>query len=202
MLFRRDTLCSRPVFRFFNDGVARVCYTASMSEKVKKWAAELREEILTLPPKRNKVLFFAWLLLATAYVFIFLMSSAPGNVSDGFSLPLARLFLRDSAHRFDLVHKLIRKCAHIFEFALLFVLWTVFLRALCREDTVKTLHCAALFTLASAAGDEVHQIFVPGRSGQATDVCVDMVGVILLLLLFCRAARRRLKTGTKTERTA
>ena len=47
-----------------------------------------------------------------------------------------------------------------------------------------------------AASDEVHQIFIPGRSGEGKDVLLDCVGVllgILILSLFWsdRVKRRR-----------
>ena len=30
-----------------------------------------------------------------------------------------------------------------------------------------------------AATDEIHQLFVPGRSGQISDVCLDSIGVLI-----------------------
>ena len=34
-----------------------------------------------------------------------------------------------------------------------------------------------------ASSDEFHQLFVPGRSGQVTDIFIDLIGVVLGLLL-------------------
>ncbi|MEF2639337.1 MAG: VanZ family protein, partial [Lachnospiraceae bacterium] len=48
-----------------------------------------------------------------------------------------------------------------------------------------------------AASDEFHQLFVPGRSGQVRDVCIDSSGVmigILLLTLVLHCARRLRRT--------
>lgn len=45
-----------------------------------------------------------------------------------------------------------------------------------------------------AASDEFHQLFVPGRSGQLSDVCIDASGVllgVLVALLVWRAVVRR-----------
>ena len=36
-----------------------------------------------------------------------------------------------------------------------------------------------------AATDEIHQLFVPGRSGQVTDVMLDSAGCLLGCLLLC-----------------
>ena len=38
---------------------------------------------------------------------------------------------------------------------------------------------------AYAATDEFHQLFVPGRSGQMTDVMIDSVGCLIGCLVTC-----------------
>lgn len=48
---------------------------------------------------------------------------------------------------------------------------------------------AAVIGILYAASDEFHQLFVPGRSGQITDVLIDSVGVILGILMFCLCRR-------------
>ena len=35
-----------------------------------------------------------------------------------------------------------------------------------------------------AATDEIHQLFVPGRAGRFSDVCIDTLGAVIWLLLF------------------
>ena len=45
-----------------------------------------------------------------------------------------------------------------------------------------------------AATDEIHQLFVPGRSGEIRDLCLDSLGVItgiiiILIILKCRERR-------------
>ena len=44
--------------------------------------------------------------------------------------------------------------------------------------------------------DEIHQLFVPGRSGEIRDVCIDSLGVItgiiiFLIILICMERRPR-----------
>ncbi len=41
----------------------------------------------------------------------------------------------------------------------------------------------ALFGFLCALGDELHQMFVPGRTAQCSDVMYDMLGVVLGILL-------------------
>ncbi|MCI8496018.1 MAG: VanZ family protein [Lachnospiraceae bacterium] len=85
----------------------------------------------------------------------------------------------------------VRKGAHMGEFAVLAILF--FLHLSCYPISRK--HRALLawgLTAAYAASDELHQLFVPGRSGRFTDVCIDslggMAGIVfcLCVLWFCR----------------
>lgn len=52
--------------------------------------------------------------------------------------------------------------------------------------------------IAYAITDELHQLFVPGRSGEIRDVCLDSLGLItgiILLLIFLKFIERRKKIG-------
>jgi VanZ family protein len=64
----------------------------------------------------------------------------------------------------------LRKLAHAAEYALLTLLWAWALRPVTRWNVV-------------AAADEYHQTFVEGRSGTATDVLIDAVGVTVAIAL-------------------
>lgn len=76
---------------------------------------------------------------------------------------------------------LVRKCAHMTEYAALAVLALYWLFSF---DLSYRLRCgiAAAICAAYAAGDEFHQRFVPGRSGELRDVLVDTAGALLGLL--------------------
>ena len=67
---------------------------------------------------------------------------------------------------------LMRKSAHVGEYAVLFLLTR---RALGGKHGV----WAFLFCLAYAAGDEFHQTFVPYRDGNLRDVLIDAFGAAL-----------------------
>ena len=47
-----------------------------------------------------------------------------------------------------------------------------------------------IFCLFFAAGDEFHQLFVPGRSGSAADVLIDMCGAFIGILLYHQFIQR------------
>lgn len=49
-----------------------------------------------------------------------------------------------------------------------------------KTAAVISLLCSALY----AASDEFHQLFVPGRSGEFRDVCLDSAGALTGILIF------------------
>lgn len=76
----------------------------------------------------------------------------------------------------DMIELPIRKGAHALEYTLLAFL------LMGASDGRKGI--AALIGVLYAASDEFHQLFVPGRSGQITDVMIDSVGVILGIIIY------------------
>jgi VanZ family protein len=77
----------------------------------------------------------------------------------------------------------LRKIAHAAEYA---VLGALLQRALSRPGL------AFAIGAAYAISDEVHQHFVPGRTGSPLDVALDTVGVAIGVALWHRAQVRRL----------
>jgi VanZ family protein len=75
----------------------------------------------------------------------------------------------------------LRKCAHITEYA---VLGALLYRALGREAL------ALAIGIAYAATDELHQHFVRGRHTSPIDVAIDAVGVALGMLVWLRVRQR------------
>ena len=85
-----------------------------------------------------------------------------------------------------------RKTAHAMEYAVLGLLTAgAYIRrgTSIRKGILVPWGIAALY----AASDEFHQLFVPGRSGQVSDVVLDSAGVLagVLLLAGIRRARNR-----------
>src|SRR5881396_3590805 len=80
------------------------------------------------------------------------------------------------------VHRLLRKGAHLTEYAILAALWY---RAFTRERNLSARAAswtAFAISLAWAALDEWHQSFLPSRTSSAMDVALDGAGAILLWL--------------------
>lgn len=78
----------------------------------------------------------------------------------------------------EAVHVLVRKAAHMTEFAVLY--------ALLRRAGLSTAK-SAVFAVLYAVSDEYHQTFIPTRYGCATDVLIDSAGVALAIA--CEASR-------------
>jgi VanZ family protein len=99
------------------------------------------------------------------------------------------------------VHFIIRKCAHLSEYAILALL---LLRAsICMTNLKRlTLILYASVWIACflvAVTDEFHQTFVMSRGPSARDVMIDSVGAIFGLLIATIFARRRPKKLRKTS---
>lgn len=99
----------------------------------------------------------------------------------------SQVFMENLAEYFE--HP-IRKLAHFSEYAcmgiLVYALWSQWLK---QGRRLYLLTVAWVFL--SAAADEFHQLFVPGRYGSFWDVCLDTCGGAFGLLLCVLAGRLR-----------
>ena len=101
-----------------------------------------------------------WLPVVAWAALIFAFSSIPS--------------LSTSLGVWDLV---LRKAAHVTEYA---VFGALLVRAI--GSALPALALGAAYAIT----DELHQHFVPGRTGTALDVAIDTVGVVLGIALFRR----------------
>lgn len=77
----------------------------------------------------------------------------------------------------------LRKLAHFSEFALLSICLS-WLFGMLRSRLTKQIPPVLLCGIAAACIDESIQRFIPGRSGNLTDVCIDSAGIITGILVF------------------
>ncbi len=79
---------------------------------------------------------------------------------------------------------LLRKAAHMTEFAILGILLVLCMREyIPAQWKIFRLPLALVTGILYACTDEFHQRFVPGRSGELKDVMIDSVGVLIGILL-------------------
>ena len=95
--------------------------------------------------------------------------------------------------RIEEIHYLFRKCMHLAEFGILALLfWQAIRRThLPADRRWRWSHAGLALTLVLlyATSDEIHQTFVPGRTGQASDVAIDTMGGAIGLSLWWLAGR-------------
>ena len=122
---------------------------------------------------------------------IFSFSGQTAEVSSGLSLKVTQKIVEiighlrggenfDSGYLVELLHPYVRKCAHMGEFGVLFVL--LFLSFLASTVATRAMALAILVSFVYACLDEFHQTKVGGRAGMFTDVCVDMTGVLAAVM--------------------
>ena len=128
-----------------------------------------------------------WGAVAALMAVIFAFSAQPGAESDALTqpaaMPIAELMasMQDGADEatltaiYNIVATIIRKMAHLGEYALLGLFTALALNA--HGYAQKWL--PVLIGVAYAATDELHQAFVPERLGTPVDVMIDAVGVIV-----------------------
>jgi len=119
--------------------------------------------------------------------FVFFMSTGTFSAENTFSVvgPILNfLFPSLSPDRAAMIHTMIRKGAHVFEY---FVLGLLLLRAFRANSSAdwRWRWClfAAIGVLLWALGDEFHQLFVPNRTASMRDVGIDTAGGLFAQLV-------------------
>ncbi len=147
---------------------------------------------------RHDVKLWRYLLVVAWMLVIFRFSGEVGDASGGRSDAIVR-WLQDLGvpGSFDLLGLLVRKAAHATVYAVLAVLTFLALRGQLerRGALVGSLAISAVY----AVSDEVHQLFVPGRTGSARDVTIDVGGALVGLALTAWISRRREQAGNASR---
>lgn len=162
--------------------------------------------------------FAASVLLAGLYCMIFRLSAQDADASGGLSQSLSMKVMEAVnfllGGRFDgealadmaaAVEHPIRKLAHFSEYGYMGVLVYIILAQWMKRG--RGLYLAtALWVFFSAACDEIHQYFVPGRYASVADVALDTCGGVcgMLLCVFSTALyqsyRRRRAAGRRKSK--
>ena len=93
----------------------------------------------------------------------------------------------------------VRKCAHASEYAVLGVLILGTAYSFSEDQKKKTVLLSWGVATLYAATDEFHQLFVPGRSCQFRDVCIDSAGALTGVLLFSLIKHKIEKSSEKKK---
>ena len=124
----------------------------------------------------NIVLLILWML------FIFMMSHTSATDSSNQS-GLITYFLNNilKINNVEILEVIIRKCAHLFEY---FVLGVLIINCIKDYKINKIVFIAIILCMLYACTDELHQLFIPGRSGNVIDITIDTLGSIIGIILY------------------
>lgn len=136
-------------------------------------------------------------LLIACMVFVFCMSSQNADESSGTSGRVIRLVLKLvysdfeelSAHeRLEMIESfqfIVRKGAHFSIYAVMGFLSFISVGTYIAIPFKFRLLMSSLICLLYSISDEIHQTFIPGRSGELRDVCIDFCGSLLAITIMC-----------------
>lgn len=118
---------------------------------------------------------------------IFYLSAQPANESSELSKGVMRVVIQTIGDGLSLdqgvLHQVIRKGAHLGAYFILAVLVMSALESKHRKNTYQ-IGITLAICISYAISDEVHQLYVPGRSGEVRDVMIDTAGASLGILSF------------------
>lgn len=178
------------------------------------------ETTMTKGQRGSAVKCIIFLIVTLAFmVFIFSMSAENGPQSSSLSGKVCRKigeifvpgFKQESAAAqaafIESITFVVRKAAHMTEYAILAILWCTTLGTLGVRGKKRVL-TAFLIAFGYACTDEFHQRFVPGRGPSPVDVMIDSSGAVIGLLLRslilrihgCRKRRRLSKAGAEQQK--
>lgn len=101
----------------------------------------------------------------------------------------------------EVIEPIIRKLAHYTFYAIGGILIANCVYQFCSEEK-RVITTSAIIGIVYATSDEIHQLMVPGRSGNVKDVIIDSIGIltgIALFLLLKEIITRLLIAKNKTK---
>lgn len=130
--------------------------------------------------KKSFLRLFLVVLIIFWTIFVYGLSHQTGTESSGLSRKIAGIFFK-SEEMIDTFEPIIRKLAHFSEYVLGgFLFYSLF------STYTYTIKQKSIISLALgiwyASLDEIHQLFIPGRSGNVIDVGIDSLGVLFGIL--------------------
>lgn len=142
--------------------------------------------------KRKKMIVWGFVAIGMAVIFYF--SHQQASESQALSISLATRIVQIISSFFStelevgVIHFYLRKGTHFFAYLILGML---VITALGKK--MKHIWLALSICILFAISDEIHQIFIPGRSGEVRDVLIDTVGAFIgiLLILSLKHVRSR-----------
>lgn len=137
---------------------------------------------------KKQIIYFVLIIIWMITVFTFSNESAEksSKASGGITEKVVEVITKDNKKitqsQRDTIETLIRKCAH-FGLYLIGGFLTVNFISTTKIQGKSVFIYAILFTFCYAVSDEIHQLFVPGRSGEVRDVLIDTAGACVGVMM-------------------
>ncbi|WP_368654129.1 VanZ family protein [Ornithinibacillus sp. 4-3] len=137
----------------------------------------------------------SWIAVVLWMALIFYLSHQPATISNELSSGITEMIVNAleklaSSFQFDIgdLHHIVRKNAHFFAYLTLGIL---VLNSLRRSGIygMQSAGIAFLICVLYAITDEVHQLFITGRSGEVTDVLIDSAGAGMGIIVYLIISR-------------
>ncbi len=143
------------------------------------------------------ILIIIWMI--TIFYFSNQHSEESSNLSGGVTLKVLKILkvAPETEEQLENIETLIRKLAHFFMYLAGGVLILLHIN-LYETSKNKKMLLAQLVGTMYAITDEVHQIYVPGRSGEIKDILIDSLGILTgigVVLLIKKIIKSKLKEG-------
>lgn len=119
---------------------------------------------------------YIWLAAAILLCIAIFITTASPSATGGSTKMLFEKMLGLSENQASFLNLVFRKCVHLSAFGLLAILFF-------NGFEQKRFWLAWIVTTIYAATDEIHQVFLPNRTGAVIDVGIDSLGAMLALLL-------------------
>lgn len=140
--------------------------------------------MLSRPKGWGIIFYYAPPILWMGVIFYLSNSQFSAEVTSRFLLPLLKLLFPQAAVEIlGIIHVSIRKAGHFFEYALLSYLWYRAMDIGRGKWDPKVALLAFGLSVLYAVFDELHQSFVPNRTGASMDVAIDAAGAGLMQAL-------------------
>lgn len=132
----------------------------------------------------------SWVAVIIWMAIIFYLSHQPATTSSEISSGITKVIINtietitpDQDFNVGAFHHYVRKNAHFFAYLVLGIL---VLNALRRSNMIgyRGVLTALLIAVLYAISDEVHQLFIAGRSGEARDVLIDSAGASIGIVVW------------------
>ena len=141
---------------------------------------------------KKQIVYLILVIIWMIVVFLFSNESSEksSKASGGITEKVVEVIIKDPEHlsqsKRDTIETIIRKLAHFTLYTIGGILIANFMNTTNIKPNSMLIVYSILFATMYAITDEIHQLFVPGRSGEIRDILIDTLGASFGTYVFTR----------------